>query len=88
MVELIYEYQHLLVWMGVCSAVIFLISLSSLPWLVAKIPEDYFSPQKRQPTQWKAQRPAVVLSIEWADVFAAKNSPQEFLLLAMVSSTD
>ena len=48
-VELIYQYQHLLVWMGVCSAVIFFISLLSLPWLVAKIPEDYFSPQVQRP---------------------------------------
>ena len=62
-VELIYQYQHLLVWMGVCSAVILFISLLSLPWLVAKIPEDYFSPQKRQPTEWKVQRPVMRLMV-------------------------
>jgi len=49
--------------MGVCSAVIFFISLLSLPWLVAKIPEDYFSPQKRQPTEWKVQRPVMRLMV-------------------------
>ncbi|MDP6198732.1 MAG: PGPGW domain-containing protein, partial [Porticoccaceae bacterium] len=54
---------HLLVWMGVCSAAIFFISLLSLPWLVSKIPVDYFSPKKRQPTQWKAQRPVMRLMI-------------------------
>ncbi len=62
-IALIYEYQHLLVWMGVCSAVIFFISLLSLPWLVSKIPVDYFSPEKRQPTEWKAQRPVMRLMI-------------------------
>lgn len=62
-IALIYEYQHLLVWMGVCSAAIFFISLLSLPWLVSKIPVDYFSPEKRQPTEWKAQRPVMRLMI-------------------------
>lgn len=62
-IALIYEYQHLLVWMGVCSAVIFFVSLLSLPWLVSKIPVDYFSPEKRQPTQWKTQRPMMRLVI-------------------------
>lgn len=62
-IALIYEYQHLLVWMGVCSAVIFFISLLSLPWLASKIPVDYFSPEKRQPTEWKSQRPVMRLMI-------------------------
>ena len=53
--------QQVLVWVGAGSAVIFIASLLSLPWLVAKIPEDYFVPKKRQPTQWKAQQPMLRL---------------------------
>ena len=53
--------QQVLVGVGVGSAVIFIASLLSLPWLVAKIPEDYFVPKKRQPTQWKAQQPMLRL---------------------------
>lgn len=53
--------QQILVWVGAGSAVIFIASLLSLPWLVAKIPEDYFVPKKRQPTQWKDQRPMLRL---------------------------
>ena len=53
--------QPLLVWVGTGSAIVFIASLLSLPWLVAKIPEDYFVPKKRQPTPWKTQRPALRL---------------------------
>tara|TARA_B110000046_G_C12989240_1_gene397086 strand:- start:1337 stop:1756 length:420 start_codon:yes stop_codon:yes gene_type:complete len=53
--------QPLLVGVGAGSAVIFVVSLLSLPWLVAKIPEDYFLPKKRQPSQWKIQRPLLGL---------------------------
>ena len=38
--------QPLLVWVGTGSAIVFIASLLSLPWLVAKIPEDYFVPKK------------------------------------------
>ena len=57
------EHQYLLVWMGIGSAFVFVISLLSLPWLVAQIPDDYFVPKKRQPTQWKTERPLVRLII-------------------------
>jgi hypothetical protein len=57
------QYQHLLVWMGVGSAFVFVISLLSLPWLVAQIPDDYFVPKKRQPTQWKTRQPLIRLII-------------------------
>jgi len=53
--------QQLLVWAGIVSFVVFILSLLSLPWLVAQIPEDYFLPQKRQPTQWKKLHPVIRL---------------------------
>jgi hypothetical protein len=55
------DHQQLLVWVGIVSFVVFILSLLSLPWLVAQIPEDYFLPQKRQPTQWKKLHPVIRL---------------------------
>ena len=55
------DHQQLLVWAGVISLVVFILSLLSLPWLVAQIPEDYFLPKKRQPTAWKNQHPVIRL---------------------------
>ena len=49
------SHQQLLVWIGIGSLIIFIASLLTLPWLVAKIPQDYFVPKKRQPTNWKNQ---------------------------------
>lgn len=36
------QYQTAFVWLGVLSAVTFVLSLLMLPWLLRKIPEDYF----------------------------------------------
>ena len=55
------DHQQLLVWAGIVSFVVFILSLLSLPWLVAQIPEDYFLPKKRQPTQWKQLHPIIRL---------------------------
>ena len=55
------DHQQLLVWAGVISLAVFILSLLSLPWLVAQIPEDYFLPKKRQPTAWKNQHPVIRL---------------------------
>ena len=63
LMDLLAEHQYLLWWMGVGSAFVFVISLLSLPWLVAQIPDDYFVPKKRQPTQWKTRQPLIRLII-------------------------
>ena len=55
------SHQQLLVWIGIGSLIIFIASLLTLPWLVAKIPQDYFVPKNRQPTNWKNQHPIVRL---------------------------
>ncbi len=57
------NHRQLLMWIGIGSLGIFIISLLTLPWLVAKIPDDYFVPKKRQPTNWKNQHPVVRLLI-------------------------
>jgi archaellum biogenesis protein FlaJ (TadC family) len=51
------EYQALFTWMAVVSAFTFFISLLTLPWLVARIPVDYFCHEKRHPTPLKQTHP-------------------------------
>ena len=63
LMDLLAEHQYLLWWMGVGSAFVFVISLLSLPWLVAQIPDNYFVPKKRQPSQWKTRQPLIRLII-------------------------
>ena len=53
MIELFYAYSSILPLIGVLSAIIFIISLLSLPWLAAKIPEDYFLYDQRSSALWK-----------------------------------
>jgi hypothetical protein len=55
------DHQQLLVWAGIVSLMVFILSLLAMPWLVAQIPEDYFLPKKRQPTQWKQLHPVIRL---------------------------
>lgn len=45
--------------LGISSLLVFIISLATLPWLVAKIPADYFSHDQRRPTPWKQAHPLV-----------------------------
>lgn len=52
MIELLYSYTSILPLIGAISAVIFVISLVSLPWLAARIPEDYFLYTDRKSTSW------------------------------------
>jgi len=46
-------------WLGISSIVIFVVSLATLPWLVAQIPENYFCHNRRTPTVWKKRHPAI-----------------------------
>ena len=54
MKEFLYSYTSILPLLGAASAIIFVISLLSLPWLAARIPEDYFLHSKRNSTLWIA----------------------------------
>lgn len=51
--------REALLWLATLSIFIFIISLVSLPWLVARIPEDYFSHQRREPGSWKKLHPVM-----------------------------
>jgi len=52
-------HQDLLTWLTIGSAFTFIASLLTLPWLVSLIPEDYFLPKHREPSQWKEAHPVV-----------------------------
>ena len=71
------SHQNLLVWSGLASIIIFIVSLLSLPWLVAKIPEDYFLPQRRVGTPWKDHFPRA-----WLLMFVVRNVVGYLLLFS------
>ncbi|WIO75156.1 PGPGW domain-containing protein [Porticoccaceae bacterium LTM1] len=52
-------HQSILTWLGVLSLFTFIISLITLPWLVSRIPEDYFLYSKRHPSHWSNLHPAI-----------------------------
>ena len=53
------EYIYLLPLIGLVSLLVFVVSLLSLPWLVAQIPEDYFAASKRRKAPWAGHNPIV-----------------------------
>ena len=67
--EWLIAHQYLLGWIGVISFLVFSLSLLSLPWLVAMIPEDYFLSQKRKRAILKNE-----VFGTWIVIFILKNS--------------
>ena len=59
MLQWLRDNEALLWWLGIGSVVMFVGSLLLLPWLVAKIPADYFMPSKR-PVHPLVQRHPVI----------------------------
>jgi len=54
-------HQGLLGWLTLVSVVTFVVSLATLPWLVARIPADYFAHRKRQAMPLKQRHPLIRL---------------------------
>ncbi len=63
MITWITENQVLLGWLTFASLLTFVVSLATLPWLVARIPADYFAYHKRQGTQLRQGHPAIRLAL-------------------------
>lgn len=63
MIEWFAQHHVLLAWMTSVSIVTFIASLLTLPWLVSRIPEDYFLREKRRPGPWKQTHPAIRLGV-------------------------
>jgi len=55
MVEVFHYIASILPLIGAVSVVVFVVSLLSLPWLVARIPEDYFLHRKPKQFHWSLQ---------------------------------
>jgi hypothetical protein len=55
MSTLIHEHRDLIWWVAVLSGVVFAGSLVVVPWLVVRIPPDYFAAQKRRRTAFARQ---------------------------------
>lgn len=73
------EHQTALTYLGFVSLVIFIGSLAVIPWLVAQIPADYFSHERREPTRWKELHPVFRYTI-----LILKNTVGLILLMAGV----
>ncbi|MDT8398992.1 MAG: hypothetical protein RQ899_10300 [Pseudomonadales bacterium] len=53
--------------LGIFSAVTFVFTLIAVPWLILRIPVDYFSSRQRRPAIWQDRHPllrAVLLSLK------------------------
>lgn len=51
------EPQQAALWLSLISLCTFVGSLAALPWLVARIPSDYFNHNERYPAPWKNRHP-------------------------------
>lgn len=47
--------------LGIFSALMFLATLMAVPWLILRIPDDYFSLGRRHSMHWKEEHPLVRL---------------------------
>ncbi len=59
MLDWIRQHDTLLWWLGLASVVMFIGSLLIIPWLVARLPADYFVRHKRPPSPIARQQPAM-----------------------------
>lgn len=51
------RYDLLLGWLTLASVIVFIGTLALVPWLVARIPADYFSHGRRHKAPWADERP-------------------------------
>lgn len=63
MISWLGQYQEIFAWLALISLLVFIISLLSLPWLVARIPDDYFLDKKRHPAKLKNSHPVVRVAL-------------------------
>jgi predicted lysophospholipase L1 biosynthesis ABC-type transport system permease subunit len=53
------SHESLLGWLSVASVLMFVGSLTAIPWLVVRIPTDYFLRQRHYANRWKPRHPLV-----------------------------
>lgn len=61
LIRAINTYEVILGWLALVSLVVFLLSLLAIPYLIVRIPADYFCHHKRHRLPWSDQHPLVRL---------------------------
>jgi hypothetical protein len=77
MFEWIQSHEVLLGWLSAASVLMFVGSITLIPWLVIRIPADYFLRQQHYVDRWKPRHPALRIV-----VLAIKNCMGGLLVLA------
>jgi hypothetical protein len=80
MLDLIREHEVLLGWLSAASVLTFVGSLLAIPWLVIRIPTDYFVRRWRFVDRWRSYHPLLRVVL-----LAAKNLCGVVLVLAGVA---
>jgi hypothetical protein len=80
MSAIVQEHQELIWWIAAFSGVIFAASLVVVPWLVVRIPTDYFATQRRPRTSFANQHPV----LRWTGLIV-KNLTGVLLILAGIA---
>lgn len=62
--NILIEYENLLIIVGVISAVVFVVSLVAMPFLLSKIPVDYFVQNKQHKAEIKGLRDLLIIGIK------------------------
>lgn len=55
MMDFINDHENLLLWLATVSFLVLIASILLIPWIVTKIPSDYFTHPKRQKYLWNDQ---------------------------------
>ena len=63
MITFIHSHETLLLWLTIASIIGFFGSLIVIPWVLIKIPSDYFSHVKRKEHQWGNYPPIIRLAL-------------------------
>lgn len=62
--NLLIEYEDIMIMLGIISALIFIVSLLMMPWLLGKVPVDYFAPNKPHKIEIKNAWQLILLIIK------------------------
>ena len=69
LLKLLASHRAALWWVALVSGLAFVATLFILPWIIVRIPEDYFTCSRRRPAWWGRQHPVVRWSLLLAKNF-------------------
>ncbi len=62
MISFLHNHETVLFWLTIASIIGLIASLAIIPWVLVRIPSDYFSHKKRQKYQWDNYPPILRLA--------------------------